>query len=61
MATKQANDAKLEATKARDELDSAKSHNEHLQDTIENLIKEKELLIEGHKKVMHQTSLLYIF
>ena len=53
-ATKEANEAKLKATKARDDFDMAKAHNEHLQDNLENLTKEKEVMIESHEKVIQQ-------
>lgn len=53
-ATREANLAKLEATKARDELEIANALNEQLKDNVVNLKKEKELMIVSHERVISQ-------
>lgn len=53
-ATREANLAKLQATKAGDELEIANALNEQLKDSVANLQKEKELMIESHENVIRQ-------
>ena len=53
-AVKEANEAKLEAVKAQEELHVSKTHNEDLKQMIEGMKKEKAVLIETHDKVIDQ-------
>ena len=53
-AIKEANEAKLEAAKAQEELHVSKTFNDDLNERLEGMKKAKEVLVETHDKVINQ-------